>query len=101
MSEDNQIIVPKSFVDLFVPAGRMRPTASHAHILARYELCEDLAQMLTDTARERLHELHVTETDVLTRVLTGLQSGGVVESFEAVWVIRRLAELLDWPPVSG
>ncbi|MEN9315930.1 MAG: hypothetical protein RIS35_2323 [Pseudomonadota bacterium] len=100
MSADNQIIIPRSFVDLFVPAGRMRPTASHGHILARYELCEDLAQMLTETARERLHELHVTESDVLSRIRTGLEGGGVVESFEAAWVIRRLAELLGWPPLS-
>lgn len=101
MSEDSQIVVPKSFVDLFVPPGRLRPTAAREHILERYELCEDLAQMLTETARERLHELHVTEADVLGRVLLGLEAGGVVDAPQACWVIRRLAELLDWPPLEG
>lgn len=100
MSEDSQIVIPKSFIDLFVPPGRLRPTASREHILERYELCEDLAQMLTGTARERLHELHVTEADVLARVLLGLETGGLVDAPQAGWVIRRLAELLDWPPLA-
>jgi len=42
----------------------------------------------------------VTETDVLERILRGLLSGDAVDEAEARWVVRRLAEVLDWPPLS-
>jgi len=98
MSEDSQIVVPPSFVALFVPAGRVKPTAGRAQIAARYELCEDLAQMLTGPATNKRWELGVTEDDVLERFERGLRAdGGVVDGAEARWVVRRLAELLGWP----
>lgn len=98
MSEDSQIVVPPSFVALFVPPGRIKPTAGRDEIGARYELCEDLAQMLTEQATTKKWELGVTEADVLERFQRGLLGdGGVLNAAEARWVIRRLAELLDWP----
>lgn len=100
MSEDSQIVVPPSFIALFVPPGRIRPAAPREHIAERYELCEDLAQMLTEQARARLFELGVAEHDVLERIARGLQGdGAIVSDAEAGWVVRRLAELLDWPPL--
>lgn len=96
-SEENQIVVPPSFVALFLPPGGCRPTETKETIAARYELCEDLAQMLTEHALTKKFELGVAENDVLERVLTGLRTGGVVTDDEASWVIRRLAELLNWP----
>ena len=96
MSEDNQIVVPPSFVALFMSPGRLKPTETRDTIAARYELCEDLAQMLTEHAVERKFELGAAEEDVLERVLAGLATGGVVTEVEALWVIRRLAELLNW-----
>ena len=100
MSDESQIVVPASFVELFMPAGARRPTAPREHIAERYELCEDLAQMLTDEARSRLFELGITETDVLERILAGLLAAPVVQADEARWVIRRLAELLGWVPLA-
>lgn len=98
MSEDSQIVVPPSFVALFVPAGRIRPVASREEIARRHELCEDLAQMLVEQARARLFELGITEGDVLERIALGLRGeGAIVSEVEASWVVRRLAELLDWP----
>lgn len=98
MSEDSQIVVPPSFVALFVPPGRIKPTAGRDAIAARYELCEDLAQMLTEQASTKKWELGVTEDDVLERFERGLRAdGGVVSAAEARWVVRRLAELLGWP----
>jgi len=99
VSDDgSQIVVPPSFVALFVPPGRIKPTAAREEIAARYEFCEDLAQMLTEHARTKHWELGVTEQDVLERMRLGLleQDSGVSEA-EAAWVVRRLAELLDWP----
>ncbi len=98
MSDDSQLVVPPSFVALFVEPGRIKPNASREQILERYDYCEDLAQMLTETASARRWELGITEEDVLERLGRGLvgPEAGVSES-EAIWVIRRLAELLGWP----
>ena len=97
MSDENQIPVPPSFVALFVPPGRLKPTEPRAVIAERYELCEDLAQMLTETAQERLHALGITEADVLERLHRGLLAeGSPVSADEAQWVVTRLAELLQW-----
>jgi hypothetical protein len=65
--DDSQILVPESFTALFVPPGRLRPTETREHIAQRYELCEDMAQMLTETAQTNLLELGITEADVLKR----------------------------------
>ncbi len=98
MSEENQFTVPPSFIALFVPPGRSKPTETRDHIAQRYELCEDLAQMLTEQANTKKWELGVTEADVLERMERGLQAeGSVVTGPEARWVVRRLAELLEWP----
>lgn len=98
MSDENQSPVPASFVALFVPRGRNRPAATRAAIGARYDLCEDMAQMLTEHARTTLFSLSITEALVLERVHQGLLAeGSVVRADEARWVTCRLAELLDWP----
>lgn len=105
---ENQVVVPPAFVALFVPPGRLRPTEPWATIAERHEFCDDLAQALTDTARQRLVDLHLSEDEVLERTLAGLrESPDLVSADEALWVTRRLAELLDWPlngplsPASG
>ncbi len=110
MSDENQIFVPPSFIALYLAPGQLKPRVAMAEIAQRYELCEDLAQLLTETASAQFHTLHVTESDVLGRCLSGLLGEGAVVTFdEAHWVIRRLAELMNWepmrvpptPPVSG
>jgi hypothetical protein len=98
MSEDNQAVIPRSFIELFTAAGAIRPHEPRDVIAARYDLCEDMAQMLTDHARAKLFELGVAEEDVLERVHRGLLvEGSVVARDEARWITCRLAELLDWP----
>jgi hypothetical protein len=95
--DDSQILVPDSFTVLFVPPGRLRPTETREHIAQRYELCEDMAQMLTETAQTKRFGLGITEADVLERVHLGLrQEVSGVSRAEACWVVRRLAELLGW-----
>ena len=97
MFDPNQIVVPPSFVALFVPPGRIKPTAAREEIAARYEFCEDLASMLTEHASAKLWELGITEADVLERMHRGLVSGDMtLAAGEAQWVICRLAELLGW-----
>jgi len=100
MSDENQIEVPPSFIALFVPPGRIKPTAPRDEIQQRYEYCEDLANMLTETAQSRLWELGIPERDVLERIHAGLSAGQAgVDEAEAGWVIQRLAELLGWEPL--
>ena len=96
--DENQTAIPESFIALFVPRGRSRPTQLRAAMAARYDLCEDMAQMLTEHARTSLFALSITEELVLERMHQGLlEDGSVVSPDEARWVITRLAELLDWP----
>ena len=102
MSEHSQIVVPPSFIALFVEPGRIKPRASRDEIAARYEFCEDLAQLLTEQALNKRFQLGITEDDVLQRMLGGLRSdGAVVTPDEAQWVVTRLAELLGWPAGSA
>jgi len=101
LSEDSQIVVPPSFVALFVPPGRIKPTAPREAIAERYELCEDLAQMLTEQAATALFKSGGSEADVLAGMrgaLAGPDAG--LSPAEAQWVVTRLAEVLGWelPP---
>ena len=96
MSDDSQIVVPESFVALYLAPGRGRPAAARAEIAARHEFCEDLATMLSEVASTRRWELGVTGDDVLERVFRGLLEGDSVTPAEAQWVIRRVAEQLGW-----
>ncbi len=102
MSEDNQIVIPASFIAVFVPPGRIRPTASRQEMAQRYDLCEDLAQMLTDPAADKHAMLGVDEEEVLRRMKLGLLEMTAVDitPAEAQWVVCRLSELLGWPMPS-
>lgn len=104
MDNDSQILIPPSFIALYLPGGRSKPTLPRAELAARYELCEDLANLLVEHARGMLHGQGVSEDEVLVRCHRGLLSeGSGVETAESVWVVRRLAELLEWrcPELAG
>ncbi len=98
--DDNQILIPDSFLALYAARSGSRLTEPMAHVRERYELCEDLAQALTEQARLTRFQLGITEQDVLEKMLQALlQEGSPVLPPQAQWVVRRLAELLDWPPL--
>ncbi len=104
MSDENQFVVPPSFISLYVEPGRTKPGAQRRVISERYEFCEDLATMLVDHARSKLWELGATQAEVLERIHRGLLTGEAgVSAAEAQWVATRLAELLGWSdmPVAG
>lgn len=97
MSDENQLTVPQSFIDVFIEPGRVKPSMPKEHIAVRYEFCEDLAVALTDRARTILWDTKVTEPLVLDRIRTGLrEEGSGVEPREADWITKRLSELLEW-----
>ena len=96
-SDDYQILIPPSFLALYVPPGKIKPTAPRDEIASRYGWCEDLAQTLTETAGATQFKLGLAEADVLERIGRGLRGGEAgVSAAEATWVLRRLAELLGW-----
>jgi hypothetical protein len=98
MYDDNQTELPRSFIELFMPPGAVKPRETRAFIGSRYDLCEDMAQMLTEHASAKLFELGVTEQDVLERMHRGLvQDASAFTLPEAGWIVRRLSELLGWP----
>jgi hypothetical protein len=100
MYEEYQIEIPPSFMALFIDPGQQKPNASRDVVAGRYELCEDMATMLMETAKDKLLSLGIGEEDVLAQFLAGLTGvGAVVTEPEAGWVVRRLAELLQWPPL--
>lgn len=97
MTEEFQIHIPPSFMALYVPPGKIKPSIGQREMAQRYELCEDLAQMLTEQAATQQFQLGITEDLVLERCLQGLlATPEVVQEAEARWVVCRLAELLHW-----
>jgi hypothetical protein len=78
MPDMNQIEIPRSFMALFVTAGRLKPSASLEVVVGRYELCEGMACMLTEHAQTMLSNLSLTEEDVLLRCRDGLMAGASV-----------------------
>ena len=97
MSENNQIDIPASFIALFVAPGRQKPSEPRHVVADRYELCEDMATMLTETAKNMLFSLGISEHEVLVRIERGLTGDDSVVSVpEAQWVMQRLAELIGW-----
>ena len=97
MSDEYQIPIPPSFHAVHADS-RGRLQRALREFRARYGLCEDLAQALTERAQAIRYDLGVTEADVLQRIGQGLvQADAGLLDGEAGWVLRRLAELLDWP----
>lgn len=96
MSDEYQIPIPPSFQALYVDA-RGRLIERLAVYRERYELCEDMAQMLVDHSQAQHHDVGVEEREILIRTRAGLatpESG--FSAAEATWVATRLAELLGW-----
>ena len=97
MSEDNQIDIPASFIAIFVAPGRQKPSEPRHFVADRYELCEDMATMLAETAKNMQFSLGISEHEVLVRIQRGLTGDDAVVSVPgAQWVMRRLAELVGW-----
>ena len=98
MSDDNQLYLPESFTALYVPPSKIKPSMGHREMAERYELCEDLANLLTEKAANMQFTLGITEELVLSQCELGLLTEpSVVTPVEARWVVCRLAELLNWP----
>ena len=101
MSDENQIEIPQSFIALYVKPGQSRPNVAHDVVLARYEQCEDIALTLTEHAGALAFKDNLSGTEVLQRCHQGLLADASdFSAAESNWVIRRLAELLEWAPLE-
>jgi hypothetical protein len=97
MDDPNQIDVPPSFTQLFASPSGYRLTEPMSYVRERYELCEDLAQALTEQASALLFKSDAPQKEVLQKMQAGLSlDGSPVQPIEAVWIVTRLAELLGW-----
>lgn len=99
MDEYNQIEPPPSFVALFASPTGHKLLEPMSTVRQRYELCEDLAQALTEQASANLFKSGGSEAEVLEkmeRVLAAEESP--IAATEAKWVVTRMAELLGWEP---
>ena len=96
MDDTSQIQPPPSFAELFRSAsGKL--SLPIAEVVARYELCEDLACHLVEQAQTLYHTGNSSEEQVLLGIFSALSAeGSVVSAAEARWVAQRLAELLEW-----
>lgn len=101
---ENQIEIPPSFVALYSDA-QQRLLVPPEQLRLRYEVCEDLAQHLAGPAQSMFDAAGRTSPDkgidIQRRILKGLLSGeSGIDGREACWVVRRLAELLEWPTLD-
>ena len=93
--DHNQTLVPQSFLVLHSRNGRaLQP---RAEIEARHELCEDVALHAAAFLSGR-HQEGDDAGEALRRCHDGLRADpAAFAPAEAAWVVRRVAELLDWP----
>ena len=97
MDDSNQIEVPPSFQALFTSPGGHRLLQPMRTVRERYELCEDLAQMLVDQASTARFKSGGSERETLARMELALSDPGTgLARGELSWVLTRLAELLGW-----
>ena len=97
MDEGNQIEVPPSFVALFTAAGGHRLVQPIEVVRERYELCEDLAQMLCEQASAAAFKSAAGTDDILAGLQTALSAqDSALRASEPAWVVTRIAELLGW-----
>jgi hypothetical protein len=97
MSDEYQIPIPPSFEAVHAD-GRGRLGLPREAFRSRYELCEDMAQLMVEPSQAIHHDQGVSEEVILERTAAGLASeASGFSSAEATWVVTRLAELLGWP----
>jgi hypothetical protein len=97
MDDPNQIEVPPSFVALFTSPGGQRLSEPMNVVRERYELCEDLAQMLVEQAGANLFKSGGEPAEVLEKLRLALSGPeGSLSANEAGWVATRIAELAGW-----
>lgn len=78
------------------------PGCSPPELYDRWQTCEEIAQALSIKSRESKagKRSHLSEVAILEQYLLRLVENYWTSEAEARWVIRRVAQLLDWPSPS-
>ena len=90
---------PKIAVRYDAHSGSYTTALPDAELLARYEMCEDLARQLEQKCRKNRDTKYsqMSESEILISLLSKLLQAGWGSNAEMRWVIRRTAEILGWP----
>lgn len=75
------------------------PGCTPPEIWERWDVCEDLAQQFCRKSLDNKlgKRSHMTEVEILDQYLERLMKTGWGSNAEMRWVIRRAAELAQWP----
>lgn len=96
MTDERQIHIPASFIAIYTRASQPRPSASRLWLEQRHDLCEDLAQLLAEQAKNKVWQLGIDVTDALARIEQGLPEIALdLSALECTWVMTRVKEILD------
>lgn len=81
---------------IYTTQGQRRPSVPRAWLEERHDLCEDLAQLLAEKAKEKVWQLGITEADALKRIAMGLSTLSLdLSDPEQSWVLARTQEVLN------
>jgi len=75
------------------------PGCTPPELYKRWDACEDLARQLAEKSLESKagKRSHMSPVEILDQYLPRLIATGWRSEAEMRWVIRRAAEMLDWP----
>lgn len=109
---DSQIFIPDAFIRLFAPEGKqhldvstlmsLRKLTQPADVIAqRFETAEDMAHLLSESAKNTQFRLQITESDVIDGTLKAISSEDALAAngmsdAEARWTVARMAEINGW-----
>ena len=79
------------------------PGCTPPELYARWDRCEDLAYQLASKSLESKEgkRSHMSELEILDQYLPRLIATGWTSEPEARFIIRRAAQILDWPVPSA
>lgn len=93
--DHNQILVPDSFLALYV--HRERLTVSRERLEARSEFCESLAAHASERLPQIADDDGAAQAEVVRRTWAALtEEPAQVSVAEAGWVVCRIAESRGW-----
>ena len=97
MYDHNQTLVPESFLALYARHGR--PLLERKEMEARYESAESLAEQFAAVVANVPAEDAAGQREALRAVKASLLTDLLRERGpEALWVVRRVAEMCEWAP---
>ncbi len=95
--DDSQILIPDAFTAIHSDPVRGKLTISREELAQRFELCEDMANLLSDSTAAQWFKTGLEKDEVLEQVRQGLLGeNSVVSEPEAQWVVGRIGEVLGW-----